>query len=250
MFEDKLKTTDWEATNEAIEEQIARESYLQWCRENTQRSRNSNTAAGSATSSTVTSAEALTDSDASPSKYSACGGTGSSGNPPVALTSGSGGDGAGPAFSLSPKTLNQFSHKLPQEVNELGGYDSDATDMSSTSSVGHSGGSSSPSTAASQRSGKGSKSQRRATALRKKRRHETRETTLASKRLVFVATCGAAYWGFKFLPTLQRRGFRGSAEEESKARFSAISGTSWHARGWAASLHLEAVVSFATEDRG
>lgn len=33
MFEDKLKTTDWEATNEAIEEQIARESYLQWCRE-------------------------------------------------------------------------------------------------------------------------------------------------------------------------------------------------------------------------
>ncbi|XP_058119195.1 OTU domain-containing protein 5-A isoform X2 [Anopheles coustani] len=34
MFEDKLKTTDWEATNEAIEEQIARESYLQWCRDN------------------------------------------------------------------------------------------------------------------------------------------------------------------------------------------------------------------------
>lgn len=33
MFEDKLKTTDWEATNEAIAEQIARESYLQWCRE-------------------------------------------------------------------------------------------------------------------------------------------------------------------------------------------------------------------------
>lgn len=33
MFEDKLKTTDWEATNEAIEEQIARESYIQWCRD-------------------------------------------------------------------------------------------------------------------------------------------------------------------------------------------------------------------------
>ncbi|EDV51434.1 OTU domain-containing protein 5-B [Drosophila erecta] len=181
MFEDKLKTTDWEATNEAIEEQIARESYLQWCRENMQRSRSSNTAAGSATSSTVTSAEALTDSDASPSKYSVCGGTGSSGNTPVTLTSGSGGDGTGPAFSLSPKTLSQFSHKLPPEVNELGGYDSDATDMSSTSSVGHCGGSSSPSTAASQRSGKGSKSQRRTTALRKKRRHETREAPLASK---------------------------------------------------------------------
>lgn len=37
MFEDKLKTTDWEATNEAIEEQIARESYLQWCREKHQK---------------------------------------------------------------------------------------------------------------------------------------------------------------------------------------------------------------------
>jgi hypothetical protein len=34
MFEDKLKTTDWDATNEAIEEQIARESYLQWARDN------------------------------------------------------------------------------------------------------------------------------------------------------------------------------------------------------------------------
>lgn len=181
MFEDKLKTTDWEATNEAIEEQIARESYLQWCRENMQRSRSSNTAAGSATSSTVTSAEALTDSDASPSKYSVCGGLGSSSNPAVTLTSGSGGDATAPAFSLSPKTLGQFSHKLPPEVNELAGYDSDATDMSSTSSVGHCGGNSSPSTASGQRSGKAAKSQRRTTALRKKRRHETREAPLASK---------------------------------------------------------------------
>ncbi|XP_017133862.1 OTU domain-containing protein 5-B isoform X2 [Drosophila elegans] len=185
MFEDKLKTTDWEATNEAIEEQIARESYLQWCRENMQRSRSSNTAAGSATSSTVTSAEALTDSDASPSKYSMCGGstTGSgSGNPAVTLTSASGADAAAPAFSLSPKTLSQFGHKLPPEVSELAGYDSDATDMSSTSSVGHCGGNSSPSTGSpGQRSGKASKSHRRTTALRKKRRHETREAPLAGK---------------------------------------------------------------------
>lgn len=49
MFEDKLKTTDWEATNEAIEEQIARESYLQWCRESMQ------TVKKSETSATVTS---------------------------------------------------------------------------------------------------------------------------------------------------------------------------------------------------
>ncbi|XP_031630352.1 OVARIAN TUMOR DOMAIN-containing deubiquitinating enzyme 6 isoform X2 [Contarinia nasturtii] len=42
MFEDKLKTTDWEATNEAIEEQIARESYLQWCREKHQKPKQQN----------------------------------------------------------------------------------------------------------------------------------------------------------------------------------------------------------------
>lgn len=37
MLEDKLKATDWEATNEAIEEQVARESYLQWLRDNDRR---------------------------------------------------------------------------------------------------------------------------------------------------------------------------------------------------------------------
>uniref|UniRef100_A0A0K8TMR7 ubiquitinyl hydrolase 1 n=1 Tax=Tabanus bromius TaxID=304241 RepID=A0A0K8TMR7_TABBR len=54
MLEDKIKTTDWEATNEAIEEQVARESYLQWCRENMQSAKSSL----NSTSSTVTSAEA------------------------------------------------------------------------------------------------------------------------------------------------------------------------------------------------
>uniref|UniRef100_T1JPB8 Uncharacterized protein n=1 Tax=Strigamia maritima TaxID=126957 RepID=T1JPB8_STRMM len=39
MLEDKLKATDWEATNEVIEEQIARESYLQWLRDNEKRAR-------------------------------------------------------------------------------------------------------------------------------------------------------------------------------------------------------------------
>lgn len=188
MFEDKLKTTDWEATNEAIEEQIARESYLQWCRDNMQRSRSTNTAAGSATSSTVTSAEALTDSDASPSKYSSDGcGSGSSSkinnnsssNSATTLSNPNVGDGPATGYTLSPKTLSQFTHKLPPDVNDLGGYDSDATDMSSTSSVGHcAGGNASPNTAAvaaAQR--KLSKSQRRSNGLRssKKRRHEVRE---------------------------------------------------------------------------
>ena len=30
MIEDKLKATDWEATDVAVAEQVARESYLQW----------------------------------------------------------------------------------------------------------------------------------------------------------------------------------------------------------------------------
>lgn len=39
MLEDKLRATDWEATSEAIEEQVARESYLHWLRDNEMRSR-------------------------------------------------------------------------------------------------------------------------------------------------------------------------------------------------------------------
>lgn len=53
MFEDKLKTTDWEATNEAIEEQIARESYLQWCRDNMRK----NSGKNSKSTSTITSSD-------------------------------------------------------------------------------------------------------------------------------------------------------------------------------------------------
>ncbi|KAG5673516.1 hypothetical protein PVAND_003558 [Polypedilum vanderplanki] len=33
MVEDKMKVTDWEATNEVVVEQIARQSYLQFCKE-------------------------------------------------------------------------------------------------------------------------------------------------------------------------------------------------------------------------
>lgn len=55
MFEDKLKTTDWDATNEAIEEQIARESYLQWCRDNMQKEPQKQPV--NASSSTVTSSD-------------------------------------------------------------------------------------------------------------------------------------------------------------------------------------------------
>ncbi|XP_043470726.1 OTU domain-containing protein 5-B isoform X2 [Leptopilina heterotoma] len=51
MLEDKIKATDWEATNEAIEEQVARESYLQWLRDNEMRKARS---ASSSSSSTLT----------------------------------------------------------------------------------------------------------------------------------------------------------------------------------------------------
>lgn len=40
MLEDKLRATDWEATNELIEEQVARESYLQWFKDNERHKRN------------------------------------------------------------------------------------------------------------------------------------------------------------------------------------------------------------------
>ncbi|CAL4066375.1 unnamed protein product, partial [Meganyctiphanes norvegica] len=39
MLEDKIRATDYEATSEAIEEQIAHESYLQWLRDNEQRAK-------------------------------------------------------------------------------------------------------------------------------------------------------------------------------------------------------------------
>ena len=39
MLQDKLRATDWEATYEAMEEAVARESYLEWLKENERRSR-------------------------------------------------------------------------------------------------------------------------------------------------------------------------------------------------------------------
>lgn len=54
MFEDKVRETDWEVTQETIEEQVARESYLQWLRDNEKRHRataNSRTASATCSSS-------------------------------------------------------------------------------------------------------------------------------------------------------------------------------------------------------
>ena len=43
MLADKLRCTDWEATNEAMEEAVARESYLEWLREREKRARGAKT---------------------------------------------------------------------------------------------------------------------------------------------------------------------------------------------------------------
>ncbi|XP_060079189.1 OTU domain-containing protein 5-like [Ylistrum balloti] len=43
MLEDKLRETDWEVTQETIEEQVARESYLQWLRDNETQARRQDT---------------------------------------------------------------------------------------------------------------------------------------------------------------------------------------------------------------
>ena len=72
MLEDKIKATDWEVTNEAIEEQVARESYLQWLRDNERR--HSSMRLPPTASSTVTSGE-LTSSASSSSASSASGST-------------------------------------------------------------------------------------------------------------------------------------------------------------------------------
>lgn len=55
MLEDKLRATDWEATSEAIEEQVARESYLHWLRDNEMRSRKKTRTATATSSSSLVS---------------------------------------------------------------------------------------------------------------------------------------------------------------------------------------------------
>ncbi|XP_071439005.1 OTU domain-containing protein 5-B [Hetaerina americana] len=57
MLEDKLMATDWEATDEVLTEQAARESYIQWLKDNEKRHKTMQRASAATTSATVTSAE-------------------------------------------------------------------------------------------------------------------------------------------------------------------------------------------------
>jgi len=74
MLEDKIRATDWEATNEAIEEQVARESYLAWLRDNEKRNTGSAaTRPRRPVASTVTSGELRLDSAAANAATAAAG---------------------------------------------------------------------------------------------------------------------------------------------------------------------------------
>ena len=39
MLEDKMREADWELTQEAMDEQVARESYIQWLRDQEKRAK-------------------------------------------------------------------------------------------------------------------------------------------------------------------------------------------------------------------
>ena len=60
MLEDKIRATDWEATSEALEEQVARESYLEWLRENERRRRLSGANGRHSPTSLTTSSSTIT----------------------------------------------------------------------------------------------------------------------------------------------------------------------------------------------
>jgi len=51
MLEDKIRATDWEATDEQLQEQVARESYLQWLRDQ-EKQMKENAASGVSTTTT------------------------------------------------------------------------------------------------------------------------------------------------------------------------------------------------------
>ncbi|XP_047230081.1 OTU domain-containing protein 5-A isoform X2 [Girardinichthys multiradiatus] len=61
MLEDKKRATDWEATNEAIEEQVARESYLQWLQDQEKQARQPRKASATCSSATAAASSGLED---------------------------------------------------------------------------------------------------------------------------------------------------------------------------------------------
>lgn len=136
MLEDKIKTTDWEATNEAIEEQIARESYIQWCRDNlktcTSSNPNNGVASGSSTASSSSSAT-VTSAEIHKGNKS-CTVTATSSTATTSSASASGSSSSAGCSEYGASNLHLLSSK---NCNSPRDYDSDDTDMSSTSSIDH-----------------------------------------------------------------------------------------------------------------
>merc|ERR1719427_1675580 len=99
MFEDKIKETDWEATNEAIEEQVARESYLQWLQDQEKAARQgqkSHTRSATATSASCSS------SSLSGIKGASSGGRSPRGGGASATSGGGGGHSPSHSEGLTP----------------------------------------------------------------------------------------------------------------------------------------------------
>ncbi|XP_026817913.1 OTU domain-containing protein 5-A-like [Rhopalosiphum maidis] len=69
MLEDKLRATDWEATNDTIEEQIARESYLQFLKDNEKRNKKDKETSATSTATSASIVKSY-QSRTSPPRYS------------------------------------------------------------------------------------------------------------------------------------------------------------------------------------
>ena len=134
MLDDKLKATDWEATNEEIMEIVARESYLQWIKDNETRNNSRSTylnfnqnqipsnsyhnnSNNTATCSTWDSN--LVNASVSPRKhYRAASRRSSTTTPPPSLTNVS--NSQSKLSNHSPKVANESkSKKQPQYFDDL-----------------------------------------------------------------------------------------------------------------------------------
>ncbi|EDO28840.1 predicted protein, partial [Nematostella vectensis] len=69
MLEDKLRATDWEATDEAMEEAVARESYLDWLQDSEKRARGARAASSRKYNTTYIYSEKRANGAASSRKY-------------------------------------------------------------------------------------------------------------------------------------------------------------------------------------
>ena len=109
MLEDKIRATDWEATNEAIEEQVARESYIEWLRETELRQKTAKSASASATSTASANDASKSPSIKSPNSTSPR-------SSPKASSSGVAGASSQFKSDFSLVETASFMHQMPPSV--------------------------------------------------------------------------------------------------------------------------------------